>query len=838
MRSYWIFIALAVFTVNLSAQVATQTLRGQVVDRESKSPLIGVTVVIRTDQGDTKGAVTDLDGIYVLEKVPVGRQTIEFSYLGYEKVLLNNLIVSSGREVILNIEMAESATELMTIDVFATPTGGSRNEMAAVATRQFSVEETERYAGSRGDPGRMASNFAGVQGADDSRNDLVVRGNTPQGLLWRFEGVNIPNPNHFAIPGTSGGPVTILNNKYLSNSDFFTGAFPAEFGNGIAGAFDLRMRNGNNNRHEFSVQFGFLGTELAAEGPISKEKRSSYLLSYRYSTLQLFDFMGIQVGTSAVPQYQDGAFRFNFPTKKDGNLAFWGIGGTSKISVENRKIIASPQDLTNPDLYAESDRDQVFKSRMGVVGLTYTQPLNLSTYFKATLAASSQTIGADTWKVFRQVVTDPQDESREIFAYFIDSKKDTIYADSLPRFLYYDLEESKISAYLSLNKKLSRRTTLKAGLNTDYWVFNYLDSFRLILIPEEYPNADTPAYVGNWQLRWDTQNKGAIMVQPYIQMRQKIGNRFTAMAGLTSLYFGLNKNSFSPLEPRLGLVYDLAENQKISAGYGLHSQIIPPYMYFYGVSNVNGEPLEENIDLGLFKSHHAVLSYDWFIAKAMRLKLEAYYQYLFNIPVEVEPSSFSLVNSGSGFDRLFPKRMVNEGTARNYGFEATLERFFSNGYYFLFTGSVFDAKYRGSDDVLRNTTFNGRFAFNGLVAREFTFEKGSAFNIGGKLTWAGGRWRGEVDEAASIPLQDIVYLDHTMNSIQVRNYFRADLKAGFRWNRTKVLHEFSVDLVNITNYKNILYFTFVPNHPEGNIQETTQLGFLPIFYYKLDFGFN
>ena len=178
----------------------------------------------------------------------------------------------------------------------------------------------------------MASNFAGVQGADDSRNDIVVRGNSPIGVLWRLEGVDIPNPNHFAIAGTTGGPVSIINNKYLSNSDFFTGAFPAEYGNSIAGVFDLNMRRGNNEQHEFSGQLGFLGTELFAEGPINKSKKSSYLGSFRYSTLQLFQFMNLSIGTSAVPNYFDGGVKLSFP-KGTSIINVFAIGGKSNIDI-------------------------------------------------------------------------------------------------------------------------------------------------------------------------------------------------------------------------------------------------------------------------------------------------------------------------------------------------------------------------------------------------------------------------------------------------------------------------------------------------------------------------
>ncbi len=800
-----------VLTLCLHAQPNTQTIRGTITDKVSHTPLIGVTVLLQLPGDTPHGAVSDFDGSYLLEHVPLGRHSLEFSYVGYQKVLLNNIIVASGKEVVLNVEMEEAVTELKTVEVAARRSGDARNEMAPVSARQFTVEETDRYAGSRGDPGRMASNFAGVQGADDSRNDIVIRGNTPQGVIWRFEGINIPNPNHFAIPGTTGGPVTILNNKYLDNSDFFTGAFPAQYGNGISGAFDLRMRNGNNRRNEAGAQFGILGTELNAEGPISKDSKSSYLLSYRYSTLRLFDYAGIRIGTDAVPQYQDGAFRLNWPSANGGNLALWGIGGASRI-VQEKSTLEAPSDAI--DLYSEGDRDQVSTSRMGVVGLTYSQPLNVNSFIKASLAVSNQRVSFEHQKIIRHV-----ENNRYVL-------------DSLPPMMFTVFGETKISAAANYHQKFGKKTSMVAGLTTDYWIFNYLDSARSILL-----NGGSEVYMGEWRTRWDTQGDGAMILQPFVQFQHRLNERLALSGGVTSLYFSLNKNSFSPVEPRLGISYDIARQQRLSFGYGLHSQVQPPYLYFYGLETKNGDPQEHNLGLGLMKSHHVVLGYDRSIAQSTRLKVETYYQYLFDVPVRTASSSFSLVNAGSGFDRLFPDTLANTGTARNYGIEATVERYFSKGYYFLFTGSLFDSKYRGSDDVLRHSAFNGRYAVNAVVAKEFTFKKGSAFNIGGKLTMVGGRRYGEVNRTASDAVQDIVYIDETVNTLQFRDYFRADLKLSYRWNRPKVGHEFSVDLVNVTARKNLLLLTYVPDHPSGNpIRETYQLGFLPLFFYKVDFG--
>ncbi len=801
-----IFIGLSL----LSQAQITQVIRGTVVDQESQFPLIGVNVTVTTADGNLLGNTTDIDGEFSIPEVPLGRNAVTFSYLGYNDVLLSDIMVNSAKEVILNIEMEEKVMELDEVVVYAKRSGEVSNEMATVSAREFSVQETNRYAGSRGEPARMASNFAGVQGADDSRNDIIIRGNSPQGVLWRLDGFNIPNPNHFSIPGTGGGPVTILNNKFLANSDFFTGAFPAEYGNGIAGVFDLKMRNGNNKKHEISAQLGFLGTELMAEGPLSKKSKASYLATYRYSTLQLFQFLNINVGTDAIPQYQDAAFRLNFPLKKGGNLAFFGIGGTSRID-----IVLSPETEvdTSTLIFGSNDRDQYFGSRMGIVGATYTRPLNINTFVKAGISASHSSI----------------DANHDYFERSIENNRYVL--DTLVNVLDYTFTENKYSAYFFTNWKMNKKTSFKAGVNLDVFNLIYQDSVRLI----------TPSSTGGttlfdpWQTRWNA-DAFTTLIQPYIQAKFRVNEALTLTSGITSTYYNINNNSLAPIEPRLGLSYQISPKQKIGFGLGVHSQIQSNYLYFYGNRLEDGEPVQYNRDMGLTKSNHAVLSYDRSLAKNLRLKLETYYQYLYNIPVEEQSSSFSLINAGSGFSRFFPNELTNSGTGRNYGVEMTIEKFFTTGYYFLITSSLFDSKYRGSNEEWRNTSFNGTYALNALFAKEFDLGGKSSLNIGGKVTYAGGRRFGDVDEAASALALEVIYEDNdNFNRYLFRPYFRTDAKVNYRYNTKKLTHELAIDFVNIFNTRNILTLTYAPDNPLGPIREEYQLGFLPLFYYRVDF---
>ncbi len=784
-------------------QTTTQTIRGKIVDKETFSPIIGATVLVLGDFETPKGASTDIDGNYRIDGVPVGRHKIKISYIGYyEKII--PVLVNSGKELILDIKLEESMITMKEVEITADENEGVKNDMALASVTSFSVEETDRYAGSRGDPARMAANFAGVQGADDSRNDIVVRGNSPLGILWRVEGIDIPNPNHFAIAGSSGGPVSILNNKLMANSDFFTAAFPAEYGNSVAGVFDLKLRNGNNQKHEFSGQFGFLGTELMAEGPLNKKTGSSYLIAYRYSTLAIFGGLGINVGTDAIPKYQDLSFKLNFPQKKGGTLSLFAISGNSDID-----IVFSTEEKPNPDLniYGENDRDQYFNTGMAVVGLTYIKPLKNDAYWKTTIAGAIEEQRA-THNIFNRSLT-----SEGFY------NLDTIYT-----ILDYRFRQYKTSASSFINKKISKQTAIKYGFNADVFFFDFKDR---VLLDQQSPPV--------WNVRWNHDGTAAL-IQPFVQMKHKFNERFVMNFGLHAQAF-TQSESISIVEPRISMRWNLDEKQTLSSGVGIHSQLQPTYTYFYQIPTGNGtEETQHNNKMDFTKSFHSVIGYSNAISRKTFLKSEVYFQYLYNIPVEVKSSSFSMVNQGSGFARFFPDSLQNSGTGKNYGIELTVRHNFDKTFYAMLTGAVFNSLYRGSDGIERNTDFNGNFAANFLIGKEFKVGKRGTILLGANVTWAGGKRYGLVDTVASAAAREVIFQDDQYNEFQFKDYFRADLKVNYRLNTKKLTHEIGLDLVNVFGIENILAITYAPTPDDPQrITTSNQLGFLPIFYYRIDF---
>ena len=824
-----ILILLCLGISSAFAQQPTQTVRGKVFDSESQFPLVGVKVQIFTSDSTSKcRAVTDFDGEFKIPNIPVGKHELTTTILMYD-VKTITIEVNSGKETIVQIPMTESFIEQEAVVVTGRKKGQVINELALISSQQFSVSETDRYPGSRSDPARMASNFAGVGGADDSRNDIVIRGNSPLGVVWRVEGVDIPNPSHFSISGSTGGPVSILNNKILANSDFFMSAFPAEYGNSTSGVFDLKLRKGNDSKHEFTGQFGFLGTELMAEGPMGKDGKSSYLVMGRYSTLSLFSSLGIKIGTDAIPTYGDGAFKFNWKLKNGGALSLFAIGGASDIAIEienpgtlAEQLAAGGTTEETSELYGEGDRDQFFGTAMAVTGLTYKKPLNEKTFLAATLAYSYE-----------------QQKSNHDF---IDRTGNIIGDDSIVvhngryDLMAYAFKISKGSGFFSINHKINKKHLIKVGINLDAYFYNMHDS-----VLEAGHTMDPSTHV--WDERWDYEG-ASMLVQPFVQWKWRMTEKMAFTGGIHNQFFsfmGNDKINMSVAEPRIGWKLKMKNGQAISAGAGMHSMTQPMYTYLYHQEDTDGEKVYENMDMDFSRSLHTGVGYEKAFKKSLNLKMEAYYQHLYNIPVTVAPSAFSLINMGSGFQRFFPQDLQNSGTGTNYGAEITLQKYFDKSFFFMFSGTVFNSTYVASDNIERSTSYNGNYIFNLLAGKEWKIGEKQSISLGLKATVAGGKLYGTVDTAATNTFQELIYLDEGFNSRQFPVYYRIDAKINWKFNAKKVTHEIGLDLVNVTARQNLLGLSYAPNLFDSvaePVAERYQLGFLPLFYYKIDFRFD
>jgi CarboxypepD_reg-like domain/TonB-dependent Receptor Plug Domain len=788
MKSKIFTLILAILPILFFAQ-NTQTVRGSVIDLQSEMPLIGVAVEII---GTTPrlGAATNENGEFFIKNVPIGRRDVRFSYLGFEPMTVPNLVISAGKEVVLNVKMQESTVAMSEIVIVGkVEKDRPQNEMAAVSARQFSLEEVSRFSGGTNDVSRLVTSFAGVSTADDSRNDIVIRGNSPTGVLWRLEGVPMPNPNHFSTLGTTGGPVSALNPNLIANSDFLTSAFPAEYGNATAGVFDIGFRAGNREKHEFTGQFAaFSGFEAMAEGPINKAKTGSYIIAARYSFVELAALAGINVGTSATPAYKDLSFKLDFANGKYGKFSIFGIGGLSDIAFLGAKV-------DTMDLFGRTDRDAFAKSQLGLIGVRHNLILDEKTFLRTVISANFP------GNSYREDDTNPDGVTKQTN-------------------LNVRNKESIFNWSTIWNRKMSPKLTVRAGGLATIEKLDYLVRER----------RDQP----NWQTLREFDGAFGIG-QIFGQANYRFAQKWTLNAGLHGQIF--TKNNTYAIEPRGSIGRQIGQNAQLTLGYGLHSQTQPLPIFFFVEQTSPGVFEKTNENLGLTRSHHFVLGFDQKLGKDWRLKAEIYQQLIRNVPIEKRISSFSILNAGADF--IFPEvgSLENKGTGSNRGLELTIEKFFSQGFYALVTTSIFDSKYKGSDGISRKTAFANDYVFNFLAGKEFKIGKTgrTALTFDTKFTVAGGRPYTPIDLAKSQFAKTEIKDETRAFSQNFDQYLKLSTKFGIRTNskRRQISQIFALDFNNVTSHKNIFVYRY--NEQSGQINEVLQLGFFPDILWRIQF---
>ncbi|MDH5604847.1 MAG: TonB-dependent receptor, partial [Cyclobacteriaceae bacterium] len=729
------------------------------------------------------GTSSDLEGYFTLEQVKIGRVSLKVNYVGYEEKIIPNLVVNSGKEVILTIEILESVVRLEEITITAGEDSKNEalNEMTLTSARTFTVEETKRFAGTLNDPARMAANYAGAVSSPSGNNDIIVRGNSPKGILWRLEGIEIPNPNHFAGEGATGGPINALNSSMLANSDFLTGAFSPEYGNALSGIFDMKLRQGNSEKREYDISIGVIGIDMTLEGPFAKGKRASYLLNARYSSLEILDRAGL-VDFGGVPRYKDLSFKFHFPTKKLGAFSLFGLGGKSDISLDS--VTNRQRDFSEIRVLSNSG------ANLGVVGLNHVYFLNENFYVSS--FASVATNGMES--LFQNI----NNTSVEYGSYDLQTKQ-------------------AIRTGTSLNKKLNARNKIQAGFIYSYQDFSF---------DQQYEINDT-LYTA-----LDEKNEAGLL-QAYISWKHRFNNKVTLVNGIHNTLFSLN-NSFA-IEPRTSLEWKIKENQTFNMGAGLHSKPQTLPAYFVSINNESGVAETPNKDLKLTKAAHFVTGYSIMFGPVTHLKIEAYYQHLFHVPVEADPrGNESLINSIDFYDLT---AFVSKGTGQNYGLELTLEKFLSHHFYYLFTSSLYESKYQALDGITRNTRWNANYASNFLIGKEFVFaakkNKERVIGLNAKVSLLGGNRFNPINLEQSRAQTAMIRYDDPPYTKKGDDIFLLNAGVSYKVNRKNATHEIKLEVLNATNHASKVDEYYAPWTQE--IVEIKQWPLLPNIIYRVQF---
>lgn len=762
------------------SQTLTQVVKGKVYDIESQTTLPGANVVILSTN-PLLGAVSDVDGNYRIEKAPLGRYNVKFTYVGYDPVIIPEVLITSGKEVVLNVGMRQTLNQISGVVVKAyTRKDKPMNPMASISAKSFTVEETRRYAGGMDDPARMVSAFAGVTVGEIQDNAIIIRGNSPKGVSWRLEGVEIPNPNHFAGGNVAGGGfVTVFSSQLLANSDFFTGAFPAEYGNALAGVFDMKLRNGNADKRESTFQAGFMGLDFASEGPFRNGGKSTYLFNYRYSSLGLLSNMGL-IPSEQIPQYQDLSFKLTFPTANAGTFSVWGIGAAD--------FNHEPEEKDSARWETSWDRiNYDWSLNMGAAGITHRISLGRQSYINTSIAASG-TVNT------------------------MDAKRLDDFLAPRPNWYFVD-KSSRITINSFINHKFNAKHSLKYGINLSSIFYN-LDLNSTV--------NDNPNTFQNYVKSSGNSN----YTEFFVQSKYNLSGTLTLNTGVNASYFVLN-GAYS-IDPRMSIKWDVAPGHAITAGYGKHSQIEELKLYL--VKNlVNGNVRYPNKGLDLSKSQHFILGYDWLINDNLRLKVEPYFQYLYDIP-GIPDSSFSMINFK--LDWSFMDTLTNCTIGRNYGIDITFERFLSNNYYYLVTASLFDSKYRGDDGVWRNTRYDKGYAVNLLFGKEFSLTRNRVLGVNARLNLMGGERYSPILFEKSNQMKQVVYNESQAFTEQNASSYYLDFTITYRNNKSRFSGVWALQLKNVLGTP-FSYYDY--NYRTGQVVKENYVVVVPSLSYKIEF---
>ncbi len=797
MRKTILFL-LACFAFSSQLTSQTQTVRGTIVDLDSQVPLIGATIQLIAN--NPVGTTTDIDGKFQLDNIPTGRQSFVVQYLGYEVQKLEELVVTPSKEVVLNIKLRESVEQLNEVIVKASSNNHEAlNEMSMISARSMTIEELTRQPANFNDPARMALGFSGVTSAgDDESNEIVVRGNSPAGILWRIEGIEVSNPNHFSEAGTAGGGISMLSTNAMGTSDFFAGAFPAEFGNALSGVFDIKLRNGNNNTTEAAAQIGLLGLNAAVEGPFKKGYDGSYLINYRYSTLGIIESLGVIESGSGTPDFQDLSFKVRLPTKKVGTFSLFGLGGD----------FVSEDDYTS----AGDQRRDIFSGKTGIVGLSHLLTLSNKTYLKTVVAANYAGRFYDEGRLSLPSEGAVDNDYKEFF------------------------EDKSSRVSVLLNHKFNSKHVLRAGGVFSHLNYDLKLEERLFNWIENPDGSYMREYTNDWITLLDSKGD-SYSIQSYLQWKYNITSNLTLNTGLHLLNFGLNKNT--SVEPRIGLNWQFAPKQSVALGIGRHSKIESLSTYFVQRRNAQGETILPNRDLPLQKATHYIMSYNLALARKLNFKIEGYYQSIDNLPVSSDPNSNVALLNQYYFDVFFNiPSLTGTGKGRNYGVDVSLEKGFSKETYFVLNGSLFKSEYQTNTNEWYQTKYSSNYNLVAIGGKEFHFGKKAnrTLGINAKFILNGALRYTPINESASLAAQETI-LNETPFTKHLPTYWRADLGINYSWYKKRVVHSLSLNVQNVTNRENIFSQNEFYSTTENRIirRRGTQLPLIPILSYRIEF---
>jgi hypothetical protein len=741
---------LSILTLNAQK---TGSISGTIISKTEQKPIAGVSI----DLG-AKKQVADSSGKFRITQLSTGSYTIRFSAIGFNTVTLFNILISSGNENNLNIEMEPAITELKAVTVVS---GGRKTVKAAtletpLSVQRLTTEEIKRNPGGNFDISRVIQSLPGVGGTASTagfRNDIIIRGGAPNENVYYLDGIEVPVINHFATQGSAGGPAGILNVSFMEDVKLSTTAFDARFDNALSSVFEFKQKKGNANRLQGNVRLS--ATELATtlEGPLSSSGKTTFLASARRSYLQLL-FKAIDLPIR--PNYWDFQYKITHQIDKKTTLSFLGVGAIDEFS------FAAPKKATPEKLY-------ILNSSPSIQQWNYTIGLSVK-----------RLIQNGYWNVSL---------SRNDF-----SNQNEKFENNLGPI--------KGTQTLDVNsKETENKLRFDVNKNSNGWKYSYGADVQLVhyenqtfqitkaAVTDNSGNVLVPAETFNYHTSINFSKLGL-----FAQAGKRFfENRLGISAGIRSDINSFTSDGGNPLatlSPRISMSYVLADRWTLNGSIGSYSKI-PPYTI---LGFQNGQQFV-NKNAKYMNSTHYVIGIEHLKSESTRFTLEGFYKQYSNVPVSIQ-NGISLSNLGGDAAILGNEPVVTNGKGRAFGFEFFAQQKLTKRFFGILSYTFFRSEYTNADGKYTASSWDNKHLLSFTMGYQFSRN----WELGLKFRYQGGVPNTPYDELLSranyLTLGSGTLDYHQINTSRLKNFNASDIRIDKKWNFRKTTLDLYLDITN------------------------------------------
>ena len=763
-----------------SMSQATSAISGTVVNKNSQAALPGISIQL-TPGG--KSTISDSLGNFRIAGIIPGSYAISFSGIGFQPKTISNLVVTSGNEVTLQVELEPQASQLNTIVV------SGRKNSARVATiesplsiQRLTTEDIKANPGGNFDISRVIQSLPGVGGGvggGSFRNDIIIRGGSPSENVFYLDGIEVPIINHFSTQGSGGGPQGILNVSFIEDVRLSTSAFDARYDNALSSVFQFKQKAGNSNRLQGNVRLSASEVAATFDGPLSKN--TTFLASARRSYLQLL-FQAIDLPIR--PNYWDFQFKTTTKLGKKTTLSFLGIGAIDEFS------FAAPKEATPEKLYV----------------INSSPAVNQNSY---TIGASLKHL---TDKGFINISL-----SRNLLNNRADKYLDNKNPVETDRTFRINSTETENKFRFDVNNTYGE---WKLSYGATAQLIQFDNSFFQVVsnaVRDAQGNIIKPAITLNSSSDVNFLRYGA-----FVQAgRRLLNNRLGLSAGLRTDANNNekdNQNLLKQLSPRVSLSYALTDKWNISASYGQYFRL-PSFTQMAFTTNINGQAFRNPDDY--IKSTHWVAGFEYLPSSTTRFTIEGFYKRYNNYPVSVI-DGISLGNKGTEFGAIGNEPVVQNGKGRVWGLEFFAQQKLTQRFFGVFSYTFYRSEFSGANGIFVPANWDNRHLISATLGYKFkrNWELGVKFRYQGEAPYT--PYNLEQSRLNYLTLGTGVFDFSQVNTLRLPAFHSGDIRIDKKWNYRKLTLDLFLDITNFYSSKSagIPNYTFKRTPDNASFEST------------------